>query len=323
MEEWADSRWSFVSSIPFVWLQKLYSQLPRNKFPILSGPTLVACTDTSGAQRGSRYIVAGVLIVDIENSGNWNRDRMRIRNNFLRNNRRMSYKNMNDGQRRAALMPFLRAADDIRGLCFVMAFDKRLGNLCTCEGLYDRAKREGIIKGRWKASNFDQMMRMVQLVSSLLASVATRGQHIFWISDLDDCFSTELMKADTAAMMSSFTSQYIKHELGELGLGTTELDEGDRFEEDLAAIPDLAAGAVCDLLNEMHQHFGMVPQIRTLVPRLRPKTDAITSWFFDNRGSLIKLAGFARFVPGRGMQVGCFRTEDQGDIMILEQGDIS
>jgi len=33
---------------------------------------------------------------------------------------------------------------------------------------------------------------------------------------------------------------YIQYQLDELGIGTTEIDEGDRLEEDLTAIPDLA-----------------------------------------------------------------------------------
>jgi hypothetical protein len=198
-----------------------------------------------------------------------------------------------------------------------MAFDKRLGDLCTSEGLYKRAKEEGIIQGTWKGRSFEQMMRIVQLVSTLLAAVAVKDQNIYWISDMDECFATEGRKLDTARMMSSFTSEYIKHSLGELGVGTTEIDEGDRLEEDLTAIPDLAAGAICDLLNRMHQHLGTFPVIPTFVPSLKGKTDLISSWFFGGSGSLIKLAWVARKVPGRGMQVGHFRTEPEGNITLV------
>jgi hypothetical protein len=197
-----------------------------------------------------------------------------------------------------------------------MAFDKRLGDLCTWDTLYDRAKNGGIIQGTWKPRTFEQMMRTVQLVSTLLASVAAKDQNIYWISDMDECFATEERRIDTARMISAFTSEYVKHELGELGVGTTEIDEGDRLEEDLTAIPDLAAGAICDLLNRMHEHLGTFPVIPTLLPSLKRKTDLINSWFFGDSGSLIKLAWVARAVPGRGMQVGHFRTEPEGQIVV-------
>jgi hypothetical protein len=118
-------------------------------------------------------------------------------------------------------------------------------------------------------------------------------------------------------MMGSFTSEYIKHNLGELGIGTTEIDEGDRLEEDLTAIPDLAAGAVSDLLNRMHQQLGTFPLVPTFVPTLSNKTDLITSWFFSGKGSLVKLASVVRFVAQKHMQVGFFSTEPEGGIIVL------
>lgn len=311
-----EPRWSFVDRIPFPWLHKIYSQLPKDRIPILRGQTLLAATDTSGTQRGSQYAVVGVLIMDAENSSAWQMRRLRIRQQFLGDGRRMSYKNLNDGQRRAALVPFLEAADSLRGLCVVTAFDKRLGDLFTTEGLFERMKNDGIIKGVWKRRAFEQMMRTVQLVGTLLAAVSVKNQNIYWISDMDECFATEERKLDTAKMMSLFTSEYIKHRLGELGVGTTEIDEGDRLEEDLTAIPDLAAGAICDLLNRMHQHHGTFPVIPTFVPSLKNKTDLISSWFFSSSSSLIKLAWVARAVPGLGMQVGYFKTEAEGNITI-------
>jgi hypothetical protein len=316
-ENSADPRWSFIDRIPFPWLQRLYSQIPKDKIPTFRGQTLIVGTDTSGTQRGSQYAVMGVLVMDMENSSFWRTDRLLIRSRFLRDGRRMSYKNLNDRQRRAALVPFLDAADRIRGLCVVMAFDRRLGNLCTSKDLYERAKKDGVIRGKWKQPAFEQMMRTVQLVSTLLASVAVRDQNIYWISDMDECFATQERKIDTARMMSAFTSEYVRHNLGELGVGTTELDEGDRLEEDITAIPDLAAGAVCDVLNRMHQHLGSFPLIPTLVPILRSKTDLINSWFFSDSGPLVKLAWAARTVPGRGIQVGHFRTEPEGTISIV------
>lgn len=316
-ENSTDTRWSFIDRIPFPWLQKLYSQIPKNKIPTFRGETLLVGTDTSGTQRGSHYTVLGVLVIDIEHSAAWHADRLRIRHQFLRDGRRMSYKNLNDGQRRAALVPFLKAADRIQGLCVLMAFDRRLGNLCTSQALYERVGSDGIIRGNWKQKAFEQLMRTVQLVSTLLAAVGVKDQNIYWISDMDDCFATQERKADAARMMSAFTSEYVKHGLGELGIGTTDIDEGDRLEEDVTAVPDLAAGAICDLLNRMHQHLGTFPLIPTLMPNLRGKTDLISSWFFSNSGSLTKLAWMARHVSGSGMQVGHFRTESEGNFVVL------
>ena len=126
---------------------------------------------------------------------------------------------------------------------------------------------EGIIKGKWNPNNLEQMMRTVQLVSTLLAAVAVQGQSIYWISDVDECFATEERKIDTARMMSSFTSEYVKHNLGELGIGTTEINQGDRLEEDLTAIPDLAAGAVLIFSMKCISIWGRFPWCQPLCQR--------------------------------------------------------
>src|ERR1017187_452990 len=308
-EDSPDPRWSFVDRIPFQWLQKLYSQISRSKIPVLKGRTLFVATDSSGMQRGSRYVVLGILIIDADHSRTWHSDRLRIRQEILKDGRRMSYKNLNDGQRRAALVPFLKAADRMSGLCFLMAFDKRLGKVCTSDALYEEAKTNGVITGKWKPHAFEEMMRTTQLVSTLMAAVAVKDQNICWISDMDERFETPERRVDTTRMISAFTSEYIRHSLGELTLGTTEIDEGDRLEEDLTAIPDLAAGAACDLLNSLHEHFGSVPNIPSITPALKGKSELINAWFFDAGASLAKIACVLKEVPGKGMQVGPFELQ--------------
>lgn len=317
MQDDLDHRWLFLEKIPFPWLRALYCRVPKARIPVLSGNTLCIGTDTSGLQRGSRYIVNGILIVDVENSRSWEMHRRQVRRDFLNDGRRMSYKALNDRQRRDALGPFLEASDGIRGLCVVMAFDKRLHDLCGSEALYQKALDTGVITGRWNPKSFEQMMRTVQLVATLLASVCTKKQNVYWISDLDECFATAERKMDTARMMSSFTSTYIPGEMGELGVGTTEIDEGDRFEEDLTAVADLAAGAVCDLLNRMHEHLGSFPLLPTLVPTLKGKTDFLSSWFFHEKSNLVKLAWVARFIRSGHMQVGHFSTQADGSVLVL------
>ena len=50
-------------------------------------------------------------------------------------------------------------------------------------------------------------------------------------------------------LCQAYTSTYIRHKLGSLSMGTTALDEGDFLEEDFAAIPDLVAGTLSDIMT--------------------------------------------------------------------------
>jgi hypothetical protein len=143
--------------------------------------------------------------------------------------------------------------------------------------------------------------------------VARAGQNVTWISDADDSFATELHRRDCARMMGIFSGFYVRHSMGAMAIGTTELDEGDRYEEDLAAIPDIAAGGVGELYNNVLTEFGKVPGISFLGPtNLSKKSDLITSWFFHPNEWHQKIACSVRKVAEGHFQIGVLSEENNG-----------
>lgn len=86
---------------------------------------------------------------------------------------------------------------------------------------------------------------------------------------------------------------YVNWKPGNLRIGTTKMDEGDRFEEDLTAIADLAAGAWSEAVAKLHNELGghvVRPVASTLTDRLSEKADLLLSWFDDNRHPLKRAA---------------------------------
>jgi hypothetical protein len=77
-----------------------------------------------------------------------------------------------------------------------------------------------------------------------------------------------------------------------LGVGTTRLDEGDRLEEDFAAVSDLAAGAVSEMLtkvgstNPSCSFYGNAAH--ELPDYLSKKTEVILAWLGDESRRLKK-----------------------------------
>ncbi len=71
-------------------------------------------------------------------------------------------------------------------------------------------------------------------------------------------------------------------------MGTTVIDEGDRMEEDLTAIPDLIAGAMSEIANKLSQFTGGRIPSNLAVPfsgKFSTKTEIISSWIWDkNQG---------------------------------------
>lgn len=297
--------WREVGKWPFPWVPHLAARLKERNLSPLSGPDLWVASDYSGAHRGSRFSSVAVMIVDAADSIEWHAKRMAVRQQYLADGRRMSFKALNDSNRRAALVPFLDAADSIRGATIVFAIDKRLRNFADFKGFYEGLKERGIVLGEWKADSFEHMIAVTHTISVLLGTITRQGQSVTWISDADECFATDVHKRDCAKMIGIFSGFYVEHTMGTLAVGTTELDEGDRLEEDLTAIPDLAAGAVGELFNSMAQEFGKVPGIASYLPRqLSRKSDLITSWFFAPNAWHQKIACVAQSASGGRAQIG-------------------
>jgi hypothetical protein len=109
-------------------------------------------------------------------------------------------------------------------------------------------------------------------------------QNIYWISDDDEMFANQRRSLDVKKMLERFSSYYVDRNLGELGLGTTAIDTGDRLDEDLNSIPDLMSGAVAEVTSHIARRFGgHIPSQIALEPALglSRKAGAIYSWIMD------------------------------------------
>ncbi len=116
------------------------------------------------------------------------------------------------------------------------------------------------------------------------------GQNIYWISDQDAMFANEVRSKDTAAILARFAGHYARHRLGELGVGTTGIDPGDRHEEDLNSIPDLMSGAVAEVATALAQkcggHIPWPMPLLSLNTSFSTKADIIYQWICDSSYAL-------------------------------------
>jgi hypothetical protein len=122
--------WRHLEAPLYPWVRTLDRIVAATRPNEVSGPTLVIASDSGGTDPHSRYRTSVHLCVDLEASHQWELHRQQLRRDYLPNDRRMSYKALADAHRRRALIPFLRAAELISGLCVATIFDKRLAHLC-------------------------------------------------------------------------------------------------------------------------------------------------------------------------------------------------
>ena len=263
-------------------------------------PTLLIGSDYSGFHKGAQFEVTSFVATNFEKIGKWDAERTRLREQYLPEQRRMSYKALNDGHRRAALIPFLNIANQIPGLLVSIAVDK---NVTT---IFDRDTEAGehayghpFFDG-WKPAPVERAMRSIHFASILLRGLSRAGQDLWWFTDQDEIVANEQRLRSFVTLMATVSSHYLPHDLRHMRIATTASDTGRRDIEDFVAIADFAAGALQEVLTTgSGRQLLDAPSL--FVPaeqEIGTKVRRIMDWFADNTQPLQRLTLIVDSVPG-------------------------
>lgn len=276
-------------------MQQLSSADPQFLPNLHASPTLFITSDYSGEHAGADYQVISFMITDIHAVETWNRGRITLRKRYLADGRRMSFKQLRDQRRWQALLPFLAAADKLNGICVVVAVHSSIDTLFTGSAPLDWSNPAFAKFAHWNTRALEKLFRVCHFVSVFLAGLSRDGQHVLWITDDDSIAPNVQGLYDLTELFGTIATQYLAHDLGHLRVGTpARSDTNDRLLEDLVAVPDLAAGAVAELLTA---HAGNTEIIITspasvylsIGPALSNATLPQSKSFEVYRGSLNKV----------------------------------
>lgn len=290
MRKDTNTYWRDSNKHAFPWVKTIDKIMQEIELPKFNGPLVLLASDSSGYEKTSDYIAVSFVVIDLFNSKEWETKRRTVRQILLPNNRRMSFKALNDSHRRNALAPFLASADYIDGLLINFLLNKKVKGLVAYEGVFDKWRDRLELKWGWSEKQFKQMLELVHFASILIGALGKDGQDIYWISDRDEIFANPIKHQDVSTILSGMGNIYIQHTPGKLGVGTSEIDPGDRAEEDLVAIADLAAGALVDFVNKCSND----PKWKTsnemiVVKNSKVKSDHIIFWLGKTRSRLKKV----------------------------------
>lgn len=253
--------WGITSSFDTVIRQLEIANIDR--LPDLSSsPTLILASDYGGQHKGATHETFSFLTADLARCGEWNEERQRVRDTFFTERRRMSFKGLNDQQRRSALLPFLYAADRVPGLLTTILVNKRVGRSLKLT-LKDREQLPPFV-AEWPIHVLQKLIFVAHLGALLLAGLSSPGQNVLWFTDNDDFVANDQRVIDLTPVFAGIISGYVGHSLGHFRLGTMKCDTGDLQIEDLTAIPDLVSGAACEIpVNEMVLKQTAIRRLRT------------------------------------------------------------
>ncbi len=247
--------------------------------------------DFGGQHKGQHFDTYAFLIFDLDRNERWLQGQRFFRQAIMPSGRRMAFKAMNDKVRRQALVPFLQLADEIEGWLVLFAVSKVGGSAFRNADQSDEF--EQLLKS-WKPGVRERLLRIMHFSAFLLSGLSSPGQDVYWIIDKDEVAANSEQLAQLTQILSRVSSNSIGHDLRHLRCGTTHSDDGSLSLEDLVAICDLGAGALCEVGTAMiNQGRFPVRDIVTALPAgLTWKSRAIASWLAADKGSLKRLSCF-------------------------------
>lgn len=240
----AKDGYGFLSSISSS-VAQLEAQFPDLLTSLRTGPKLILTSDYSGYHSGATAEIYSFLLADAIYLWIWEEMRQRLRKQYLPDQRRMSFKGLNDRYKQKALVPFLRIANSIPGLLLIVVIQKGIRNLFGLTA--DDITRSGITRLLWKKQTMERLLRIGALAGVLIACMSAPGQELLWVTDEDDIVANDDRLRDACAIISRIHNNLLSHPIGRFRFGSTRCDDGSLALEDLATIPDLVSGALGEL----------------------------------------------------------------------------
>jgi hypothetical protein len=272
-------------------ISDLLAKHPNSLPDLRSADTIVVTSDYSGEHEYATHEVLSFLIADLSSFDYWDILRTEVRRSFLRDNRRMSFKDMRDKRRQLALPTFLEAANRLTGLLFTVAISKEIGTLFDGRCPLDLSAAEFSEFREWSPRTLEKAFRIVHVMSFLFAGLLRESQNVVWFTDEDVIAAKPSRLSSLTKLVASVSSLYLTFGLGHLRCGTTASDDGSRGIEDLTSIPDLVAGAVAEQLTTDAAAPLTAPGQVFWIYRgdFSPKCSVITHWLMETEHPLRRI----------------------------------
>lgn len=266
----------------------LLTQAPR-------GRQLLMLCDIGGSQKAQPFETYSFLVLDLDQNPYWLQGQAEFRKRVFVQRRRMAFKAMNDGARRRALRPFLQLSEVINGVLVTFAIHKSERPEIGFGGA-----AEDELVALWKPAVIDRLMWMVYLGAFLVSGLSVAGQDVMFILDEDEVAANVPQLTKLTEIFGRAVANQQGPMMGHLRCGTTKSDDGSLALEDLAALPDLAAGATAEFVCAFATEGAgpLSPLIQRLPLSVSWKTRMIMPWALSSGESLARLICLIDGVPG-------------------------
>jgi hypothetical protein len=274
------------------------------------GRQLLIVCDIGGSLKEQPFETFSFLILDLDRNMVWLQGQSAFRHRVMVHRRRMAFKKLNDANRRRALLPFLSLAEKLTGNLVTFAIDKK-----KRPKMENGGAAHAEISSFWKPSVVERLMWLIFLGAFLVSGFSVPGQDVMLIIDEDEVAANVRQLTKLTELFGRAVGNQAGPMMGHLRCGTTKSDDGSYALEDLAALPDLVAGATAEFVAALAVNgLGPIsPLIQLLPAGVSWKTRTIMPWALNASASLDRFVCLIDGAPGsskwRVSIPGWFRVE--------------
>lgn len=260
---------------------------------------LVVASDYSGEHIASPFQVLTFLLATGESiHWQWNDARLAIREQFLKDGRRLAFKGLGDESKQKAVVPFLAAADSIDGVLVSVAVDKSIEPFAA---MYQFGGWEES-GPPWKPDVWEKLLRISAFGSVLIGGLCGPEQPVRWIMDDDATIANDTLANEASGIFGTMLHDTRPQPHGPISFGIAPKFDDERLAEDLVSLCDLAGGATAE--NHAVLGSGLLPRTSDLfVPIMQhrsTKTQLLTAWLALDNTRLRKITMAVRqHAPGQ------------------------
>lgn len=256
--------------------------------PVTNGPMVVA-SDYSGQHKEATHEAYSFLVTTNRALSDWLPSLSEFRRLWLPDNRRISFKKLNEPVRWRALPAFLETVGELKANLVTILVDRRVGSFMS--GGTDAAIEAfpDCFPTQAGPGTVEKMLRLASFVALILAGLRREDQMSNWISDHDEALDSYDKREQFARLASYLTFGLTGwRQAADHLFGTTQSPEAPYWSEDVAAVADLAAGAYCQMSASLPAFFDM----ETCRARVRSgnvedqRARAIGDWLATNHSAL-------------------------------------
>lgn len=231
-------------------------QCPSLLWPVNHGLQIVV-SDYSGQHRGATHEAYSFLVTTWESLEEWLGLRRDFRQRWLPDGRRLSFKQLREPLRRRAYPHFLDLAGCLRANLITFMISNRVGSVIEGGPQALLTVWDDCFPADTPLGSVEKMYRLGLFVAMIQAGLREESQESVWISDHDETLDT-YERREGFARLSTYLGFGLTgwRNAAQQTFMTTEGWELPDWAEDLAAIPDIAAGACARLSSYLPTLLG-------------------------------------------------------------------